>query len=195
MWVPLGYQSRGFPRRKESRFLVGWAWCAKSGPFWRNYYARACSRHKFAIHFSLWGVSWFMTYQLWTFMFSLYFCVAFERSGSVLHMTEFGLHADIERRLALEQPAWFGCSFSIDWILLLMAICLPACLSANRQLLSQWRTFERTLLIYDYYLRRESLCKPSPRRLGFTQTFEFSQTHSSVCIRLCKNGARFIFLL
>ena len=79
-------------------------------------------------------------------MFSLYFCVVFEESGSVLHMTEFGLHADIERRLALEQPAWFGCAFLIDWIPLLMAICLPA----NRQLLLQWRTFERTLLLYDY---------------------------------------------
>ena len=31
-------------------------------------------------------------------------------------------------------------------------------------------------------------------RLGFTLTFEFSQTPSRVCIRLCKHGPRFIFL-
>ena len=40
---------------------------------------------------------------------------------------------------------------------------------------------------------RESLCKPSPRRLGFTQTFSFSQTPSRVCIRL--NTASIIYFL
>ena len=35
-------------------------------------------------------------------MASLNFCVRFEKSGSVFHMIEFGLHAEVERRLALE---------------------------------------------------------------------------------------------
>ena len=34
----------------------------------------------------------------------------------------------------------------------------------------------------------------SPGRLGFAQTFSFSQTPSRVCIRLCKHGKRYIFL-
>ena len=41
----------------------------------------------------------------------------------------------------------------------------------------------------------ESLCEPEPQARVYTKTFEFSQTPSSVCIRLCKHGKRFIFLL
>ena len=117
-------------------------------------------------------------------MFSLYFCVAFERSGSVLHMIEFGIHADIERRLALQQPAWFGCSLLIDWILLLMAICLPACLSANRQLPSQCRAFERTLLIYDYYYSQHNILQYLAEPCTLFASIESLKVRDFACPRL-----------
>ena len=104
---------RGFTRRAESRFLSS-ADAVQNLRHFEQLYLRVRTQIK------TYRRSREVNYPICEcepLFFSIYFCVGFERSGGVRHKIEFGLHAEIERRLALEQPSLLGCFFMIGWVL------------------------------------------------------------------------------